>query len=63
MGFAAHIDEFSSLNHLTPRPPCAVHPSSVSFSRALPGRRIGNELVVCVDGSLWEELLALGPCN
>ena len=44
---AAHIDEFSCLNQLTPGSSYEVHPSSLSFFWALPGRCIGNELVVC----------------
>ena len=47
MEFAAHIDEFSCLNQLTPGSPYEVHPSSLSFCWALPGRCIGNEVVVC----------------
>lgn len=36
--FAAHIDEFSCLNQLTLGSSYEVHPSSLSFCWALPGR-------------------------
>ena len=44
--FAAHIDEFSCVNQLNPGSCYEVHPSSLGFCWALPGRLIGNELVV-----------------